>query len=107
MATRDDLRTVSQYKIEADTVLKKKVYLIRGVHTWPAVITDGDTARLMKMYAIGRGHKTQCEFQIRQFEVIKAHTWNGKWAGPEGASYACDVKWDYYGIEKLSELKIQ
>eukprot|EP00966_Prymnesium_polylepis_P314960 7277642-Prymnesium_polylepis.1 len=57
---------------------KKKVYL---VHTWPAILTDGDTARL---------HST--------------HAWSGKWAGPEGASYASDVMWDYYGIEKRSEL---
>ena len=51
--------------------------------------------------------QTQREFQLRLFDVIKAHTWNGKWAGPEGASYACDFKWDYYGIETLSELTIQ
>ena len=86
---------------------KKKVYLVRGAHTWPAIIIDGDTARLVKIDAVGRGHKTQREFQLRQFDVIKAQTWNGKWAGPEGASYACDVTWDYYGIENLSELTIQ
>ena len=86
---------------------KKRVYLIRGVHVWPAVITDGDTARLVKTVAVGRGHQTQREFQLRLFDVIKANTWTGKWAGPEGASYACDVKWDYYGIEKRSELTIQ
>ena len=85
----------------------KKVYLVRGVHTMPAVVIDGATARLMKIDAVARGHATQTVFQLRQFEVIKAHTWNGKWAGPEGASYASDVKWDYYGIEKLSELTIQ
>ena len=85
----------------------KKVYLVRGVHTMPAVIIDGATARLMKIDAVARGHATQTVFQLRQFEVIKAHTWNGKWAGPEGASYASDVKWDYYGIEKLSDLTIQ
>ena len=76
----------------------KKVYLVRGVHTMPAVIIDGATARLMKIDAVARGHATQTVFQLRQFEVIKAHTWNCKWAGPAGASYASDVKWDYYGI---------
>ena len=86
----------------------KKVYLIRGVHVWPAIITDGDAARLVRTDAVGRGHKTQREFRLRLFDVVEgAHTWNGKWAGPEGASYACDVKWDYYGIEKLIELTIQ
>eukprot|EP00966_Prymnesium_polylepis_P032714 761110-Prymnesium_polylepis.1 len=81
---------------------KKKGYLVRGVHTWRAIIyTDGDTA------AVARENTTQREFQLRQFEVIKAHTWNGKWAGPEGASYASDVKWDYYGMKKLSELTNQ
>ena len=62
----------------------------------------------MKNRRGSQGHITQKVFQLRHFEVIKkAHTWNGKWAGPEGASYASDVKWDYYGIEKLSDLTIQ
>eukprot|EP00966_Prymnesium_polylepis_P005761 131372-Prymnesium_polylepis.1 len=32
--------------------------------------------------------------------------WNGRWAGPAGATVACDVTWDYYGISKLSDLTI-
>jgi hypothetical protein len=86
---------------------KKKVYLVRGVHTWPAIITHGDTAVLIKIDAVARGHQAQRDFPLRQFKIIKAHTWNGKWAGPTGASYASNVTWDYYGIENLSDLTIQ
>jgi hypothetical protein len=78
---------------------KKRVYLIRGAHALPVVISDGDTARLVKIDAVGRGHLTQREFRLRLFDVIKAHTWNGKWAGPEGASYACDVKWNTMALK--------
>eukprot|EP00966_Prymnesium_polylepis_P172061 3978465-Prymnesium_polylepis.1 len=63
------------------------MYLVRGVHTWPAIITHEDTAVLIKIDAVARGHQTQREFSLRQFKMINAHTWNGKWAGPTGASW--------------------
>jgi|EP00966_Prymnesium_polylepis_P211308 hypothetical protein len=45
-------------------------------------------------------------FPCSRCTIIEARVWNEKWAGPAGATYACDVIWDYYGIDKLSDLTI-
>jgi hypothetical protein len=53
-----------------------------------------------------RGHKTQREFQLRQLEVINAHTWSGKGAGPTSViRERRNVGLLRY--QKLSELTIQ
>eukprot|EP00966_Prymnesium_polylepis_P047225 1093334-Prymnesium_polylepis.1 len=87
-----------------------RVYLVNGTSTLPAIITNDDPvkseAQLVSIDAVGREHLQTATFPCSRFTIIEARVWNGKWAGPAGATYACDVIWDYYGISKLSDLTI-
>jgi len=65
---------------------KMYVYLIRQ-HSdivWPAIIVDGTKAQRVWIDSRGRGHPQQRWAALRQFDIVKAHVWEGKWAGPRG-----------------------
>ena len=87
-----------------------RVYLVSDTSTLPAIITNDDPvkpeARLISIDAVGKEHLQSATFPCSRFKIIEARMWNGRWAGPAGATYACDVTWDYYGISKLSDLTI-
>ena len=76
-----------------------EVYLIRKQIGWPAILVDEKTAQLVRIDPTGRHHIRQRIVDIRPFTVLPARKWQGKWAGPAGDSYVCDVQWDYHGIE--------
>ena len=81
-----------------------------GTNTLPAIITNDDPvkpeAQLIYIDAVGKEHLQPATLPCSRFKIIEARVWNGRWAGPAGATYACDVTWDYYGISKLSDLTI-
>ena len=87
-----------------------RVYLVSDTSTLPAIITNDDPvkpeARLISIDAVGKEHLQPATLPCSRFKIIEARMWNGRWAGPAGATYACDVTWDYYGISKLSDLTI-
>jgi hypothetical protein len=99
-----DRTKMKEYTTEAKQGMR--VYLVSGSSTLPAIIMNDDSkAQLVSIDAVGREH-LKMAFPCSRFTIIEARVWNGNWAGPAGATYACDVIWDYYEIEKLSDLTI-
>ena len=99
-------RPGSSVSYHAHITVGAEVYLVRESVCWAAIIEDNTWARRIFVDAVGRGHWTSRKFEHRFFDVITARKWNGKWAGPAGGVYACDVTWNYYGIRKLEDLTI-
>ena len=83
-----------------------RVYLIRGKIVWPALIKDDKFATRVKIDRVGRGHKTQQLIDHTHFDVVKAQRWNGKWAGPQGATPTCDWVWKMGIIDGLQNMTI-
>ena len=87
---------------------KLQVYLIRQHSNivWPAIITDGTKAQRVWIDSRGRGHAQQKWLEHRHFDIVKAYTWDGKWAGPHGASTPLDTEWNFGDIKNIRDLTI-
>ena len=72
----------------------------------PAIVIDEKWAQIVFIDKTGNGHTTTDKTQHRFWTIVAAHTWGGKWAGPRGAQYDLDTKWDCYGIDDLREASI-
>ena len=85
---------------------KMRVYLIRQKSNivWPAIVTDNTKAQRVWIDPRGRGHVQQKWLEMRHFDIVKAYDWDGKWAGPQGASTPLDTEWNY--IKNFRDLTI-
>ena len=93
-------------KYEAKPKASMNVYLIQKNLVKPAIIVDQKWAQIVKIDSTGKPHRTIHRTQWRLWTVIQAHTWGGKWAGPKGANYALDTRWNCYKLEDLRQATI-
>jgi hypothetical protein len=82
-----------------------RVYLVSGASTLPAIITNGDAASLHRC-GWKRTFENSCIPMLKVYHH-RSQDVERKMGETRGCNiYACDVIWDYYGIEKLSDLTI-
>ena len=66
----------------------QRIYLVRNVITWPAVVVDQHTARRVMLDQVGKHHLMEETVPLRHFRLLEATRWRDKWGPPRGESAA-------------------
>ena len=83
----------------------QRIYLVRNIITWPAVVVDQHTARRVMLDQVGKHHLMEETVPLRHFRLLEATRWRDKWGPPRGESAAYDVKWMLPGDKRKDASK--